>query len=575
MTIYLPQKAIPEKWMKATVVGSLWAVVEIVLGSMLHNIKIPLAGTILSFITVYLVISFFQLWKTNGIIWRAGLICALMKSLSPSSIILGPMVGILSEALLLELAISILGKNGIAYAIGGSLAVFSALVQKAMTFLIFYGWDIVALIKNMYSFAIKQLNLGEIPIIQALGLISAIYLISGAVAAIAGYKAGKSFTNSSRNTFSPSFASQAQSSLFKHSKKQNYSVIGLLLIFILLVGGLLVIARSGITLSAIFTLVFTGAMFARYRRNMRVIKKPAFWMQIMAILLFSAIFFDGISLENIFRKEGWLIGLDMVFRALLLISAFSGISIELKNPVIKNILYQRGLKNLYQSLEMAFSALPGLTEAFSARKSSILGFRKLTHTMLESSNSLLAKFSEAEKSRPDVFILTGDVDEGKTATARRIVDRLKDNGINIRGVLSTKNMNNPHKHGYFINDITSGQKAPLCSQNPAQGSIRTGRFYFSEEGLKFGRHVLLQSLKNPTDLVVIDELGPLELNDKGWAPAIEQLLTQSQTPQLWIVREKLVNIVMRKWHIGDITIFSTKADSVEEIIAYILKYTRK
>ncbi len=569
MTTYLPQKTLPEKWMKATVVGSLWAVVEIVLGSMLHNIKIPLAGTILSFITVYLVISFFQLWKTNGIIWRAGLICALMKSLSPSSIILGPMVGILSEALLLELAISTLGKNGFAYAIGGALAVFSALLQKAMTFLILYGWDIVALIKNMYQFAIKQLNLGEVPIIHALGLISAIYLISGAVAALAGYKAGKSFTKNIHDTVTPSFTPQAQSNLFRHSRKQNYSVAGLLVIFALLVGGLLVITKSGIFFSAAFTLVFTGAMYARYSKNMRIFKKPAFWIQISAILLFSAIFFDGISMENIFRKEGWLIGLDMVFRALLIISAFSGISIELKNPVIKNILYQRGLKNLYQSLEMAFSALPGLMVAFSAKKNGILGFRKLTHAMLDSSRSLLESFSETEKNRPDVFILTGDVDEGKTATARRIADHLTDSGWNIRGLLSTKKMDDPEKHGYFIKDITSGKKALLCSQNPAQGSIRTGRFYFSEKGLTFGRKILMQSLEKPTDLVVIDELGPLELNDKGWTPAIEQLLMQSNTPHLWVVREKLVNIIMRKWHIGDVTVFNIKEDSVEEIVEEI------
>ncbi len=575
MSTYLPQKAIPEKWMKATVVGSLWAVVEIVLGSMLHNIKIPLAGTILSFITVYLVISYFQLWKTNGIIWRAGLICALMKSLSPSSIILGPMVGILSEALLLELAIRTLGKNGLAYAIGGAMAVFSALIQKASTFLILYGWDIVALIKNMYHFAVKQLSFGNIPIIQALGLMSAIYLISGAVAAIAGYRTGKSFTKNVHDTFTPSFTHQAQSNLFRHSRKLNYSLAGLLVIFVLLVGGLLVITKSGIFFSAAFTLVFTGAMYARYGKNMRRFKKPAFWIQISAILLFSALFFDGISPENIFRKEGWIIGLDMVFRALMIISAFSGISIELKNPVIKNILYKRGLKNLYQSLEMAFSALPGLMVAFSAKKNGILGFRKLTHTMLESSRSLLESFSETEKNRPDVFILTGDVDEGKTVTARRIVDQLKDKGWNIRGLLSTKKMDDPEKHGYFIKDITSGKKARLCSQNPDQGSIKTGRFYFSEEGIKFGEKVLLQSIEHPTDLVVIDELGPLELNDKGWSPAIEQLLTKSKKPHLWVVREKLVNIVMRKWHIGDVTVFNIKEDSIEETIAGIRKHIAK
>ncbi|HKK09586.1 MAG TPA: nucleoside-triphosphatase, partial [Bacteroidales bacterium] len=205
------------------------------------------------------------------------------------------------------------------------------------------------------------------------------------------------------------------------------------------------------------------------------------------------------------------------------------------------------------------------------KKSSILGFRKLTHTMLESSRSLLESFGETEKNRPDVFILTGDVDEGKTATARRIVDQLKDKGWNIRGLLSTKKMDDPEKHGYFIKDYTSGKKALLCSQNPAQGSIKTGRFYFSEEGMKFGRNVLLQSLEHPTDLIVIDELGPLELNDKGWAPAIEQLLMKSKTPHLWVVREKLVNIIMRKWHIGDVTVFNIKEDSIEEMIADIRK----
>jgi nucleoside-triphosphatase THEP1 len=534
----------------------------------------PLAGTILSVITVYLVISYFQLWKTNGIIWRAGLICALMKSISPSSIILGPMVGILSEALLLELAIRTLGKNGLAYAIGGALAVFSALLQKAMTFLILYGWDIVALLKNMYYFAVKQLSLGDIPITQALGLISAIYIVSGAVAALAGYKAGKSFTNNSHHTITPSFTVPALSSLFKHSKKQNYSVAALILIFILLVSGMLVIAYSGIICSAVFTLVFASTMYVRYKGNMRVIKKPAFWIQITAILLFSAIFFDGISIQNVFRKEGWIIGIEMIFRALVLISAFSGISIELKNPVIKNILYKRGLKNLYQSLEMAFSALPGLTEAFSAKKNSILGFRKLTHTMLESSRSLLERFSEAEKNRRDIFILTGDVDEGKTATARRIVDRLKDSGMNIQGLLSTKNRDYPGKHDYHIKDIVSGEKALLCSQSSAQGSIKTGRFYFSEEGLTFGRNILLQSLDHPTDLIVIDELGPLELKDKGWTPAIEQLLTKSKVPHLWIVREKLVNIIMRKWHIGDVRVFNIKEDSVEVIIEEIQRQLR-
>ncbi|HPT04887.1 MAG TPA: hypothetical protein PLG86_07070, partial [Bacteroidales bacterium] len=59
-------------WLKAAVVGGLWASVEIIIGSFLHNLRIPFAGSILaSFGTIFLV-AFFQLWPVKGLIWRAG-----------------------------------------------------------------------------------------------------------------------------------------------------------------------------------------------------------------------------------------------------------------------------------------------------------------------------------------------------------------------------------------------------------------------------------------------------------------------------------------------------------------------
>src|SRR5664280_40231 len=111
----IPGKPLSQIWLKASVVGSIWASVEIILGSFLHNLKFPLSGMILSFISVWFLISFLQIWKENGLIMRAGIICALMKSISPSAFILGPMIGIFIEAILIELFILILGKNLIGY----------------------------------------------------------------------------------------------------------------------------------------------------------------------------------------------------------------------------------------------------------------------------------------------------------------------------------------------------------------------------------------------------------------------------------------------------------------------------
>jgi hypothetical protein len=79
-------------WLKAAVIGSLWASVEIVAGSFLHNLQVPFSGTILTAFAILLLSAFSRLWKESGIIWRAGIICALMKSISPSAVIIGPMV---------------------------------------------------------------------------------------------------------------------------------------------------------------------------------------------------------------------------------------------------------------------------------------------------------------------------------------------------------------------------------------------------------------------------------------------------------------------------------------------------
>ena len=92
-------------WMKAAIVGGLWASVEIIVGSFLHNLRIPFSGTFLTMQGIMILIAFYRLWPERGLIWRAGLICALMKSVSPSSVILGPMSGIFFEAILLETGI--------------------------------------------------------------------------------------------------------------------------------------------------------------------------------------------------------------------------------------------------------------------------------------------------------------------------------------------------------------------------------------------------------------------------------------------------------------------------------------
>ncbi|MBT4360216.1 MAG: hypothetical protein HOB84_10845, partial [Candidatus Marinimicrobia bacterium] len=77
-------KVLPDIWLKAAMLGSLWASIEIILGSFLHNLHIPFSGTFLASVGLILMINGYKLWPVKGLFWRTALVTAAMKSISPS-----------------------------------------------------------------------------------------------------------------------------------------------------------------------------------------------------------------------------------------------------------------------------------------------------------------------------------------------------------------------------------------------------------------------------------------------------------------------------------------------------------
>lgn len=179
-----------EKWIKASIIGTTWAASEIVLGSFLHNLKVPFSGNVLAAIGIIILISVSYIWTEKGLFWRAGIICAVMKTMSPSAVIFGPMIAILSEAVLLEISTRLFGKSLVGFIIGAMLAMSWNLFQKIINFIIFYGFNIVELYTNLIKLAQKQLNI-EFDIVWLPVLILLIvYCILGLISAIIGIKVG-------------------------------------------------------------------------------------------------------------------------------------------------------------------------------------------------------------------------------------------------------------------------------------------------------------------------------------------------------------------------------------------------
>ena len=91
------------------VFGTLWGVVEISLGSVLHAINIPMTGLVLAAVGLMIaLIGRFFVPKRGSTIF-VGVIATILKLFSIGAIIVGPMIGILAEALIAELVLSIFG----------------------------------------------------------------------------------------------------------------------------------------------------------------------------------------------------------------------------------------------------------------------------------------------------------------------------------------------------------------------------------------------------------------------------------------------------------------------------------
>ncbi|HNS16539.1 MAG TPA: nucleoside-triphosphatase [Bacteroidales bacterium] len=346
-------------WQKAAIAGGLWASVEIILGSFMHNLRIPFSGSILAFFGVILMVSFSRLWPEKGLIWRAGLICALMKSVSPSAVILGPMTGIFAEAVLLQLFVNIFGRNLAGYMTGGVFSLMSALIHKVITLLIIYGTDLFKIYLNLYYFAARQVRIQQAdPWVIILILIFA-YVIFGVIAAILGYSIGKrpagSVPPEELTDEDPGIQQSGPS-----ASSGGYRSIYMLLAHLAAIPVCLyIINMADIYIGLILPFLYCILIVFLYAKHLKRLKKPFFWLQLMIILILSAFFWSNpVTAPSVSKWEGVWVGLQLNFRAILVILGFTAISVELKNPRIQHYLVNHGCKNIYWSLNLAFSILP-------------------------------------------------------------------------------------------------------------------------------------------------------------------------------------------------------------------------
>ncbi len=170
--------------------------------------------------------------------------------------------------------------------------------------------------------------------------------------------------------------------------------------------------------------------------------------------------------------------------------------------------------------------------------------------------------------KPQVFIITGDPQQGKTSFVMKLIERLKESGFMMGGFVAPGTFRNNRRHSFTLSDLKTGRSKPLCERAP-EGDAHNVPFTFFPDGQQFGKQLLDPENLKDCEAVVVDEIGPLELQGKGWSGSVANLLKNSDAKQIWVVRRSAVHQVIQKFGVDRAVVVDIESSTLEQAVSVI------
>ena len=143
-----------------------------------------------------------------------------------------------------------------------------------------------------------------------------------------------------------------------------------------------------------------------------------------------------------------------------------------------------------------------------------------------------------------ILLLVGPSGVGKTTACQRIVEQARSQGLTVAGILSIPVYDGQVKSAINLHDITSGRERTLARVAPPGIVTDVGVWSFEPETILWGQD-LLRSLP-ACDLLVIDEIGPLEIKmGKGLTNALAALTRSNFRQAVVSLRPLLIEMLLK------------------------------
>jgi nucleoside-triphosphatase THEP1 len=153
-----------------------------------------------------------------------------------------------------------------------------------------------------------------------------------------------------------------------------------------------------------------------------------------------------------------------------------------------------------------------------------------------------------ERYAGQILLVTGPRSAGKTTLCRRVVDLARQASWEVSGIISPAIIKGGFKVGIGAMDLRSGKRYLLARLPGEDDEPQTQgmRWIFDGRCLQWCNQVLKQAV--PTDLLVVDEIGSMELErGQGMLSGLDAIDSRFYHLAVVVVRQELLRKLRWRW----------------------------
>jgi nucleoside-triphosphatase len=167
-----------------------------------------------------------------------------------------------------------------------------------------------------------------------------------------------------------------------------------------------------------------------------------------------------------------------------------------------------------------------------------------------------------------LIAITGRPGVGKTTLLFKVMDLLKGERIKVCGFICPEVRSGGRRIGFKIIDVMTNEQSWLAREG--KGNKMVGKYYLNEGAGKIAKDAI-ERARQECEVIVIDEIGPMEMKIEGVREAINEALNSGKVV-LAVVHRSIKGIVtFRRFEVN----LNNREHLHEEVFKEIMKLLRQ